>query len=745
MKKFLKVLFVIFIIFAALITAALASISLWFPFEKVRAYAVQEASEMTGREITINEIGFNLLKGFEIKGFEMKESPKLGKKTFIKDDYITLNYNLLALIKKDIVINSFELQKPYIQIIKDKEGNFNFSDIIDTMNKRKAEKAAKSKKQPGSKNAKEKKKADVSKFIDNVIVTSVKIYGANFIYRDYSKPKPVDLKVENFNFILDDLVLSAVKPVRLSSDSKIFFNGYNIPFVLQAEAKTDLSKMQLSIDIKRMGIGGIESTGTVEINGANDIKGRINSVSNTKKMIEVLPPDIASKIKDVNASIDIDNDVAFNLASKKFTFNNTLKMSGGTFIYKDKKFVEQLGGIVKVNSTYNASGKLEMLLAGSKVNIDFTGEDVNRPLSSVVNVNINSPKFAVEYLLALFPQKEKNKDKPKLTAEERTEKKAASASKTTAALRSVKGKKLPGFYMNISAGSIAYKNIQTGKASLSVRLVDNKVYSETAVNFYSGTISNNLSADINKESYSNETFVKNVEVNKFIDDAIAVMPPKKNKDGQEVKGILNEMQGKVYGMLFMDSSFSGATFADMPHTIKGSGKFDVKNGRLTALNTGKDLAKKIGAEFLGRDIPFDIMKADFTMAGGKIDLKNLSIMHGPNGEKGDIKIRGSGYATVDDALDFKLITDINPREAKNIERFIAGSLGIKDFGYAYNTDGWMPLDFRIYNTIYDKKYDFAQDRMLQNVSRNLTNKAAEEGSKYLQKQGEELLKNLFKK
>ena len=121
------------------------------------------------------------------------------------------------------------------------------------------------------------------------------------------------------------------------------------------------------------------------------------------------------------------------------------------------------------------------------------------------------------------------------------------------------------------------------------------------------------------------------------------------------------------------------------------------------------------------------------------------LFRSPNGEKGDIKIRGSGYATVDDALDFKLITDINPREAKNIERFIAGSLGIRDFGYAYNTDGWMPLDFRVYNTIYDKKYDFSQERMLQNVSRNLTKKAAEEGGKYLQKQGEELLKNLLKK
>lgn len=745
MKKFLKVLLVIFIVIAALIIAAFASISLWFPFEKVKAYAVKEASEITGRDITINEIGFNLLKGFEIKGFEMKESAKLGKKTFIKDDYITLNYNLLALIKKDIVINSFVLHKPYIQIIKDIDGNFNFSDIIVTMNKRKAEKAAKAKKPAEQKETKEKKKTDFSKYIDNVIVTSVKINGANFIYRDNSKPKPVDLKIENFNFVLDDLVLSAVKPVRLSSDSRIFFNGYNIPFILQAEAKTELSKMQLGINIKRLGIGGIESTGSVEINGINDIKGKINSVSNTKKMLEVLPPDLAAKIKDVNASIDINNDIAFALASKKFTFNNTLKLSSGTFIYKEKKFVEQLGGTVKVNSSYDAAGKIEMLLAGSKVNVDFTGEDVNKPLESVVNVNISSPKFAVEYLLALFPQKQKPKDKPKLTAEERSEKKAASSAKTTKTLRSVKGKKLPGFYMNISAGSVVYKNIETGRASISVRLVDNKLYSETAVNFYSGTIRNNLSADINRETYSNETFIKNVEANKLIEDAIAVMPKKKDKDGKEVKGIINEMQGKVYGMLYMDSAFNGATFADIPHTIKGSGKFDVKNGKLTALNTGKDLAKKIGAEFLGRDIPFDTMKADFTMAGGRIDVKNLSIMHGPNGEKGDIKIRGSGYATVDDALDFKLITDINPREAKNIERFIAGSLGIRDFGYAYNTDGWMPLDFRVYNTIYDKKYDFSQERMLQNVSRNLTKKAAEEGGKYLQKQGEELLKNLLKK
>lgn len=747
MKKFLKIILVIFIIISAIITMVIASVPLWFPFERVKAYVIQEASEMTGREITINEIGFNILRGFEIKGFEMKESAKFGKKTFIKDEYITLNYNLLALLKKNIVINSFELHKPYIQIIKDKDGKFNFSDIIETMNKRKAEKAAKVKKQPAQKEAagSAKKKTDISKYIDNIIVTSVKITGANLIYRDNSKPKPVDLKVENFNFKLDDLVLSAVKPVRLSSDSKIFFNGYNIPFLLQAEAKTELSKMQLNINIKRLAIGGIESTGTVDIAGLDNIKGRINSVSNTKKMLEVLPEDLSQKIKDVNAEIDINNDVAFALASKKFSFNNTLKISNGTLIYKDKKFVEQLGGTVKVNSTYNASGKLEMLLAGSKVNIDFTGENVNNPLESTVNVNISSPRFAIEYLLALFPKKEKQKDKPKLTQEELRAKKKASTAKTTAALRSAKGKKLPGIYLAISAGSVAYKTLQTGRANLNIRLIENKLYSETAVNFYSGTINNNLTADINKETYSNNTSIRGVEVNKFIDDAIAVMPKKLDKDGKEAKTILNEIQNKVYGSLHMNSDFNGATFANIPHTIKGSGKFDIKNGRLTAVNIGKDLARQIGAEFLGRDIPFDTMKADFAMAEGKIDIKNLSIMHGPNGEKGDIRIRGAGYVTVDNALDFRLITDINPREAKNIERFIAGSLGIRDFGFAYSPDGWMPLDFRIYNTIYNKKYDFAQDRMLQNVSRNLQKKAVEEGSRLLQKHGEELLKNLFKR
>jgi len=57
----------------------------------------------------------------------------------------------------------------------------------------------------------------------------------------------------------------------------------------------------------------------------------------------------------------------------------------------------------------------------------------------------------------------------------------------------------------------------------------------------------------------------------------------------------------------------------------------------------------------------------------------------------------------------------------------------------------MPFDFRVYNTIAQKKYDYSQSRMMANIKRNLAKKLEEEGKKYMEKEGGKLIKQLFGK
>ncbi len=731
MKKIIQIILITIVSLFILFFIFLATIPLWFPFEKVKDFVVQELSEKIGREVIIKDVKFNIIKGIELNGFSIKESKRYGNRDFIKDESIILKYNLLALIGRELVINKFEMISPYVEIIKEKDGRYNFSDIIENLSLEKQTTKTQTTKTP--KKTEQTKKAKGSA-IKNIIITSISIKNGNFIYVDYSKPKVMSLKIEKFNFDMEDVILSAVKPVAIKMDCNVWYNKYSIPVSLKSMLTADIMNKKAKLEINPFICGGIITTGKIDIINFKDISGSINSTTNVKKMLELLPQDLSKKIQELNVSIDINNDLNFSLINGLLTFNDSLKMENGTLSYKNKKVIENLKAKLVVTSKYDYKGNFNFLLAGNEVKITTEGTHINSPSDSIYNINIYSPKFAIEYLLALFPKKEKKDDKKQPVKETKTTVTASKKKKTEI-------KNVPGVYLTLRADSIFYKEVTIGKTISNIRFVNGKLYAETAINAYHGKINNNLIVDVNKETYSITADVASVDVNKLIDDSISVLP----KKDPNKKTLLDDIKNKVYGKFSMESKFSGNTFNDIGHTISGEGYFTTKDGRIAATDMGKDLSSKLGVKFLEQDIPFSVMYGDFKMAGGKINVKNFKIYNGPNGENGDIRIRGNGYITVDKEIDFKMETEISPGQAKLLDEYFARNLSIKDISYAYNKDGWLPFDVRIYNTLINKKYDFSQPRMVENIKRNLTRKVEEEGKKYLEEKGKELIKNLFGK
>lgn len=730
MKKAIKLLLITMVSLFALFFVFLATIPLWFPFEKVKDFVVKELSEKIGREVIIKDIKFNIIKGIELSNFSIKESKKYGNRDFIKDESIVLKYNLFALLGRELVINKFEMVSPYVEIIKEKDGRYNFSDIIENFSTEKKQ-TYKLKSSQLSQKTKQSKKAKGST-IKNIIITSIAVKNGNFVYVDYSKPNVNSLKVEKFNFDMEDIILSAVKPVAIKIDCNVWYNKYNIPVSLKALLTADIMNKKVKLEINPFICGGINTTGKIDIVNFKDISGSINSLTNTKKILEILPQDLSKKIQEMNVSIDINNDLNFSLINGILIFNDTLKMENGVLIYKNKKIIENLKAKLIITSEYDYKGNFNFLLAGNEVKITTDGTSINKSQNSVYNIDIYSPKFAVEYLLALFPQKKKRVEKNQ--SDKQTKKIVTAAKKKT-----IKIKNVPGIYLTLRADSVFYKEVTIGKTISSIRFVDGKLYSETAINAYQGKINSNFIADINRETYSITTDITSVEVNKLIDDTISVLP----KKDPNRKTLLGDIKNKVYGKFSMESKFSGNTFKDIPNTIMGEGYFITKDGKIISTEIGKDLSNKLGVKFLDQDIIFTILYGDFKMSNGKINIKNFKIFNGPNGENGDIRIRGAGYVTIDKEIDFKIESEISPGQAKLLDEYFARNLSIKDISYAYNKDGWLPFDVRIYNTITDKKYDFSQPRMIENVKRNLTKKVEEEGKKYLEQKGRELIKNLF--
>ena len=571
-----------------------------------------------------------------------------------------------------------------------------------------------------------------------MIVTSVAVSNGNFVYVDYSKIKPTTIKVERFNFGMENMVLAAVKPIGINMDCTVIYNDYKIPVSLKSTVTADLKNRNVSLQIAPFVIGGISTSGKINLVDFKDIKGSLNSVSNTRQMLEVLPPDIGAKVKDMGINMDVINDVNFTYINNEIAFNDILKLQNGEFTYQKNKFIEKLNAKINVTSDYDLTGTFNFFLAGSEVKIGAKGSRINSPADSVYKVDIHSPKFAVEYLLAMFPKKEiKKGEKTGSNKKVLASDSGKSGSSKKKARTKVTG--LPGVTLTLSADSIFYKSVNIGKTSASIHYSGGKITSEISMACYEGKINSDIKMDVNAETYSVAAGTKNINVHQLIDDAVSVLPKKDPKK----KDILDDIKDKIYGSMNLDSDYSGTTFDDPAHTIKGSGNFMIKNGKIAATDTGKDLAAKVGVAFLAKEIPFEIMGADFDMAKGVINIKNFRVLNGANGEKGDMRIRGAGYVTVDNGIDFKVETDISPQNAKQVEEYFARNLGVNNISYAYNKDGWLPFDFRIYNNLENKKYDYSQKRMMDNVSRNLTKKIREQGGQYLKNNGKDLLKNLF--
>ncbi len=141
MKRFLN----IFGIAAVVIIIAIIGLSFfvksYLRSERLKALLIPRIEQATGRGVNIDSIQVSLFKGIVVKGFSIRG--KSGEGDFIRAGSLVLNYRLLPLLKKEVIINKLELEDPSVSIEKTKDGTYNFSDIIDALNKkRQSEKTA---------------------------------------------------------------------------------------------------------------------------------------------------------------------------------------------------------------------------------------------------------------------------------------------------------------------------------------------------------------------------------------------------------------------------------------------------------------------------------------------------------------------------------------------------------------------------------------------------------------------------
>lgn len=95
---------------------------------------VAQIEQAIDRDVAINDleatIGWSM--GIRLNQFSIAEDPAFGQGQFVRADFLQLNLKVVPLFFKKIEISNFELKQPVIQIIKNKDGTYNFSSLART-------------------------------------------------------------------------------------------------------------------------------------------------------------------------------------------------------------------------------------------------------------------------------------------------------------------------------------------------------------------------------------------------------------------------------------------------------------------------------------------------------------------------------------------------------------------------------------------------------------------------------------
>jgi hypothetical protein len=97
--------------------------------DKLKAIIIPKIEELTGRPVSLDAINVSIFSGISVQGIHVKEKDGSGDFAAVKE--FVLNYNFMPLLHKKLVISSINVIDPFLHVIRDENGRFNYEDIIE--------------------------------------------------------------------------------------------------------------------------------------------------------------------------------------------------------------------------------------------------------------------------------------------------------------------------------------------------------------------------------------------------------------------------------------------------------------------------------------------------------------------------------------------------------------------------------------------------------------------------------------
>ena len=399
MKKLFKLVVKIAVVCVILLAAGLIALRIMFPPEKLKAMAVDYAKTNLQREISFDKISFNVI-GVTLDNFALSENTTFQNGTFVKADKLVVKLALMPLLKKRVEISTVSVDGLDVNVIKNKDGSFNFDTLIPASD--------------GADTPAETAQEDNSGLAFVLLADRIVLNNCNFTYKDLQTG--MDASVNKLQVEIREFDLDSPFDVKIKFTTEYSAAGLNMTVPVSISLRTFLANLNMpEAYVTVNDISASYKTVKLQLKGGvknfeapqAELSGTLSGISNAT-VAEILPdlPHFSLPVINmaVKASADLEKSTAVISLAKLSVMDSALSASGvagwasATPTYSVKADLStDLGQIVQMTDTV-ADFQPGGLITGSfKATDKNDGQDVSGQVT-LKNVSAMYAPFTVKDL-----------------------------------------------------------------------------------------------------------------------------------------------------------------------------------------------------------------------------------------------------------------------------------------------------------------------------------------------------------
>ncbi|MFA4843681.1 MAG: AsmA family protein [Candidatus Margulisiibacteriota bacterium] len=214
----------------------LAALPFVFPLDKIKDFATAKLSETLHRKVVIKSVSFDIFSGIKLQGIEVGD--------LVRAESLDLRYAFWPLFSRQIIVSELSLVRPELKIVKERNGLFNFSDLLQT-------------KAPPNQPA--------SKPPFDLFITSFSVKDGRIVYSDRSAGTTNELR--QLNIKVSGFELALVKPIDLSLSVNATYGGKVIPLALSGQVGVNLVNESVKVSGLNLTIAGESLHASATVSG----------------------------------------------------------------------------------------------------------------------------------------------------------------------------------------------------------------------------------------------------------------------------------------------------------------------------------------------------------------------------------------------------------------------------------------------------------------------------------------------